>query len=145
MSDNVFEVLFINTSGRFAVIKVSRSIRNLIVKRGRIYLGMQSLSANDHFQPLQCYSCQTHGHTAASPHCKNTGAERTCLYCCGNHFSKDCRVKKDRGKHLCANCSSSDNARYKNNSCHTSTSLSCPFVLREINALIRKTSWPSRR
>ena len=140
---HTFDVILINTSRNFAIIKVSPDIRNVLMAAGNVFLGMQSHRFRDHFQPLQCYACQRHGHKQGSQDCRYHGdasRNNTCLYCSDNHMSKDCPVKRQPGKHICVNCKHSDRHEHKANVNHTSTSLKCPFVLREINALIKRTT-----
>ena len=137
------DVILINTAGNYAIIKVSPEIRKVLMNQGKIFLGMQSLRIRDHFQPLQCFACQGLGHKQGSEDCKFHGADtagNTCLYCSGNHRSRDCEHKKDRNKHTCVNCKHSSKPEHRANSNHTSTSLKCPFVIKEINALIKRTS-----
>ena len=140
---NTFEVILITSSfnSKNAIIKVSPDIRNQIMKKGKLYIGMEALHVRDHFMPLQCFSCQEYGHAAGSPDCKNTATtQSTCLYCAGPHKSKECSVKKEKDKHKCANCFHSDVTKYRENAFHTSNSLSCPFVIKETNALILRTT-----
>ena len=91
-----FEVIYIDTKWKNAIIKVSPEIRNVINKTNRIYIDMQSLRTRDHFRPMQCYACQKHGHKQGSPECALNNTDRSiCLYCGENHQSKTCEHKKD--------------------------------------------------
>ena len=131
-----------NSVSNFAIIKVSPDIRKVILNAGKVYLGMQCLRVRDHFQPLQCYACQGHGHKQGSEDCTffgNDSAGSICLYCSKNHKSKDCPVKRQPAKHVCVNCTHSSRPEHRANANHTSTSLKCPFNVREINALINRT------
>lgn len=137
------DIILINSQSNYAIIKVSPSMRKVLIKNGRIFLGMQSLRTRDHFQPLQCFACQCHGHKQGSEECRYHNMEtpgNTCLYCSGDHRSKDCQHKTDKSKHVCVNCKNSDSNAHKVNANHTSTSLKCPFVIREINILIKRTT-----
>ena len=136
------DIVLINVPGKYAIAKVSPEIRKVLMSNGKLYLGMRSHRIRDHFQPLQCFACQVHGHKQGSTDCKHHGTDRknTCLYCSGDHMSKDCPVKKEPRKYKCANCAHSDKPELRNNCCHTSTSLKCPFVIKEINALLRRTA-----
>ena len=138
---STLEVIILNGFRNDAILKVSPDVRQVMIKSGRIFLGLLSCKIRDHFQPLQCYACQEHGHKHGSEECKfhNTD-KRTCFYCAGDHLSKECQHKKNRSKHNCANCIHSDNNAYKSNSRHTATSLKCPFVIKEINSLVKRTS-----
>ena len=130
---NSFEVLFISEKDKSAIIKVSPCIRNFIMKRRKVYIGMQSHNVYDHFYIQQCYRCQQFGHKAGSKHCKLKDDGTKCLYCSGNHRSKDCLDKDNIGNHKCANCLTSKNAdvRHKAHS-HNSASKHCPFYKREL-------------
>ena len=140
-NDDDFGIILIDTSNRYAILKVSPNIRKAMISRGKIYLGMQSLRVRDHFQPLQCFTCQEHGHKQGSTDCKLVGKEvNICLYCSGNHFSRDCTVKKKSDQHVCSNCKHSSNSEHKRNSSHKSTSFRCPFVIKEVNSLIQRTT-----
>ena len=136
-----FSVILIDSVNKYAVLKVTPEIRRYIISRGKIFLGMYSLRVRDHFQPLQCFSCQQHGHKQGSPECKHFDkSDKTCLYCTGDHLSRECKVKKDASKHACANCLHSSNPEHQKNASHKSTSFKCPFVVKEVNSLIHRTS-----
>ena len=138
-NDDDLTVILIDATRSYAILKVSPDIRKLMVKQGRIFLGMQSVKVRDHFQPLQCFACQRHGHKQGSSECEHYNQEvQTCLYCSGNHPSRECRLKKDESKHKCANCKNSPD--HKHHASHKSTSLKCPFVIREMNSLIQRTT-----
>lgn len=138
--DADFDVVLINSSFNFAILKVTPVIRKYLIKRGKLYLGMYSTKVRDHFQPLQCYACQQYGHKKGSPECKHYEKDTsTCLYCCGNHMSKECCIKHESRQHRCANCWHSDSEHHKVNASHKSTSIRCPFAIREMNALIKRT------
>ena len=101
---------------------------------------MESLRTRDHFQPTQCFACQKYGHKQGSPECSIKSNASICLYCADNHQSKACPVKKDTDKHKCANCQHSTTLKHKQNCSHTSTSLACPFMIKEINSLVMRTA-----
>ena len=134
-------VILIDTANKFAILKVSPTIRRFLISRGRIFVGMNSHRVRDHFHPLQCFACQGHGHKQGSEVCKLFGKQtKTCLYCSGNHLSRECEFKKQPDKHVCANCKCSDNPEHRNNASHKSTSFRCPFVIKEVNSLIQRTT-----
>ena len=138
---STLEIIIINEFRNDAILKVSPDIRQIMIKSGRIFLGLLSCKIRDHFQPLQCYACQEHGHKHGSEECKFHNTDKCiCFYCAGDHLSKDCLDKRNRSKHTCANCKHSDNNGYKANAGHTATSLKCPFVIKEINSLVKRTS-----
>ena len=135
------DVIYIDERRRHAVLKVSPEIRNVIMKYGTVFVGMQSHRAKDHVHVIQCYACQKYGHKQGSQHCQIRVGHHHCLYCSGDHRSKDCPVKADKSKYKCLNCANSKNKQYQENSCHTSTSNSCPFVIKEKEATLRRTAF----
>ena len=130
-----------DTKRNTAIVKVSQEIRRIMVKENRIYIDMTSLRVRDHFLPLQCFACQAYGHKQGSPECSRKDSEKNvCLYCAGDHASKTCEFKKKPELHKCKNCLTSSNPAHKENAGHTSTSLCCPFTIKETNSLIRRTA-----
>ena len=134
------DVLYIDVVRRYAIIKVSPNVRTVLNKSNRIFIDLQCYHTHDHFQPIQCFACQRHGHFRGSPDCCVKEGESICLYCAGNHRSKSCEHKKERSMHRCVNCLNSSNPVHKANANHKSTSLSCPFVVKEINSLVKRTA-----
>ena len=139
-SGKVLEVVHIDSKFNNAILKCSPEIRVLINKTGKLFIGLQVHQARDHFSPMQCYSCQGYGHKQGSPECCKKDGGSTCLYCAGNHASKDCRWKGVQNRYACINCINSSNPTHRANSCHTSNSLCCPFMIKETNALIQRTA-----
>ena len=136
-----FDVLLFDKIKHTAIIKVSPEIRKFMVKENRVYVDMTSLRVRDHFLPMQCYACQSYGHKQGSPECKHNGSDtNVCLYCAGNHPSKTCEAKHNPELYKCNNCLTSSNPEHRANACHTSTSLCCPYTIRETNSLIRRTT-----
>ena len=54
----------------------------------------------DYVYVHQCYKCQKFGHSHSN--CKAN--INTCLYCSGNHRSKECNSKNNKDSYKCANC-----------------------------------------
>ena len=138
---HTFEVIIIDEKANYCVIKVSPEIRDAIMKRGTVYLDMESHEVKDQFHVIQCFRCQEHGHKKDDDVCKlKVSSHSVCLYCSGNHESKVCLHKKDSAKWNCSNCAKSSNPQYKNN-CkgHTTTSNQCPFVIQQMKSLINRT------
>ena len=135
------EVIVIDESRHYAILKVSSEIRNAIIGKGSLYLDMQSLEVKDHFHAVQCFSCQEFGHKSGDAVCKHKDSEIvTCLYCGDNHKSRSCPVKKDSSKLRCSNCLNSKNAVHRENANgHTTTSSTCPFAVQQIKSLINRT------
>jgi hypothetical protein len=127
-----------------AVIKVDPRIRSYIVANKRkICLDMSEVHAKDQIHLTQCFACQNYGHKRGSDHCKfkDDKEKNICLYCAGEHPSKDCPVKRDQRKHKCHNCFSSPvSTTRKNATGHTSTSLDCPIRQRQVQSLVSRTA-----
>ena len=141
-SGKSFNVLFIDDSKKYAVLKVSPEIRNEIMKYGTLYIGMQSHRVRDQFHVTQCFACQSFGHKHGSEHCSLKNGENICLYCGEKHRSKECdsEIKRNKSKHKCINCLRSNNtSHHKNAHGHTSASYDCPIFSRELQSLINRT------
>ena len=139
--ESKFDILLFDKLKHTAIVKVSPEIRKLMLKDNRVYVDMTSLRVRDHFLPMQCYACQSYGHKQGSPDCKHNGSgTNICLYCSGNHASKTCASKQNPECYKCHNCLTSSNPDHRANACHTSTSLCCPFTIKETNSLIRRTA-----
>ena len=137
---STFDVLFIDTKWKYAIVKVSPEVRSVVNKFNRIFIDMESVRTRDHFQPIQCYACQKFGHIQGSPDCAAKKDESTCLYCGCNHMSKNCPDKRSSEKHRCINCQKSSVPAHQQNFNHKSTSLACPFMIKEMNSLIMRTA-----
>ena len=61
-NNNDLDVIVINKLLNFAILKATPMIRRLLIKHGKLFLGMHSIKVRDHFQPLQCDACQQYGH-----------------------------------------------------------------------------------
>lgn len=138
---NVFEVIIIDEKQHFCILKVSPIIREAIMKRGSIFINMESHTVKDNIHVIQCFCCQEHGHKKGDNECKHKNdGKNTCLYCSGDHESRNCRFKKDCSQWNCSNCANSKNPQYKMNSKgHTTTSSQCPFVIQQSKAIISRT------
>ena len=138
---HTFEVLIIDDRNHYCVIKMSPSIRDAIMKRGTLYIDMESHEVKDHFHLTQCFKCQEYGHKKGESACTlKDSTNVVCLYCGENHESKGCPNKHDSSKWKCNNCAKSSNVHYqKNCKGHTTTSRDCPFVIQQTKALINRT------
>ena len=136
---SLFELLFIaknqNGTSKYAIVKVTPDVRNLILTTGKIFIEMSSHRVSDHFHVEQCYKCQGYGHRSASKLCPLYNSnESICLYCAGKHKSKLCPLKKDTNQYNCCNCQNSRSKEIKKLAkSHTSTSSQCPTLQRELN------------
>lgn len=133
-NESEFDVTFIEKNYNYAVAKVSPEIFQTLEKKGRIFIDLRSYPLSQHFHIIQCFKCQSFGHTSNSQVCNAT--DMTCLYCGRNHKSSDCTNKKNKEAHKCQNCFKSMNPKIKAKSnTHSATSKSCPVYLREIEKL----------
>ena len=136
-----FEVLIVDAKYNYCVLKLSPVIRDAIMTRGKLYIDMEAHDVRDQFHIIQCYRCQEHGHKQGDQSCKLKDSNvSVCLYCSGNHESKQCPDKRDTTKWKCSNCANSSNPEHQRN-CegHTTTSSHCPFVKQQTQSLIRRT------
>ena len=142
VSDNhTFEVLIIDEKYHYCIIKVSPTLRDAIIKRGSLFIDMESHNVKDHVHVIQCFSCQDHGHKKGDAECPHKGTNKSiCLYCGGEHESKTCPHKKDRSKWNCINCMRSSNREIRQNAKgHTSTSSLCPILIQQAKSIINRT------
>ena len=126
-------------------LKVSPAIRTLILTKqnGYMYLCSVRRPVSDRLHLRQCYHCQLLGHM--SYNCPKKTERPVCLYCMGDHVSKECRVKYNTDKHSCAKCLSSKFDSDRNNSAtHNSASLDCSVQVRELNRLASMTDFASK-
>ena len=137
----VFEVIIIDEKQHYCILKVSPEIREAIKMRGSIFIDMESHMVKDQVHVIQCFCCQEHGHKKGENECKLKNAGKNiCLYCSGDHESRNCEFKKDSSHWNCSNCAKSNNHQYKTNSKgHTTTSPHCPFVIQQTKSIINRT------
>ena len=144
-TDDEFMITFIDKKQYFAIAKVSPDVHKKLTNNGRVYIELWSNRVSDHFNPVQCFQCQSFNHISTSSVCvvKDKPQELTCLYCSKSHKSSQCPSKKDRNAHKCANCHRSDNSSIKNAAgTHTSTSKTCPTIyINEVERLKQITCY----
>ena len=143
-TDDEFMITFIDKKQYFAIAKVSPDVHKKLTNNGRVYIELWSNRVSDHFNPVQCFQCQSFNHISTSSVCivKDKPQELTCLYCSKNHKSSQCPSKKDRNAHKCANCHRSDISSIKNGaSTHTSASKMCPIYIKEVERLKKFTCY----
>ena len=143
-----FEILFIQEtqSTNRAIIKVDPEILNYLsnlkeVRKTNAVIFVQNSVCRyfNRFHILQCYQCQTFGHRRGASSCPLSSTNRnTCLYCSGNHPSKECNFKKQPDHFKCANCTrfQGDDTQ---NTCHTTTDHACPFYQKQIEHVLKTT------
>ena len=91
---NPIAVTYYDTKRKYAVLKVTPQVKNVIMKDPKIFVGMESLHVSEHYHITQCYNCQGFGHVSGSEHCPRKDSTPLCLYCGGEHRSSECNNKK---------------------------------------------------
>ena len=129
-------------------LKVSPSIRRVLFGKqhnASIYLGNHRYNVDDHFHTTQCYHCQLVGHTSVDCNDVKTGKPPVCMYCAGNHRSKNCTTKRNKDTHCCARCLASKHGDDAEKSrTHNAGSLDCPVLKRETIRLASNTDYTSK-
>ena len=134
-TESDFQITYIDKNKNFAVAKTSPKIFHSFANSGNIYIDLCRYHITEHLHPIQCFRCQSFGHTSGSQLC-NSKDDFVCLYCSKNHKSSECPNKKNKKAHNCSNCSNSKISKIKSKSnTHSSTSKSCPIYIREIEKL----------
>ena len=141
-SGETFERIFFDPKERFAVMKVSPNIREVLKKNGdKICIGLQMHTVKDRFHVVQCFHCQGFGHKFDN--CKHKDDDPVCFYCAGSHKSKECTFKKDRkdNKIKCANCAQSK-IKSERESCksHKASDTLCPIFVKEKERMMDRTA-----
>lgn len=138
--NHVFKIVFLNTTGDSSTvgIKVSPTIRDLLINKGRIYIGNTSCKVLDRFDLKQCFRCQRLGHISSQ--CRDNVP--VCMYCSASHLTKDCAEKRNVAAHRCVNCShSSSLASQQSYHTHHSGSESCPIIIAEKQIIRSRTEY----
>ena len=119
-----------------AVLKMSSKVRKAIYDNGnKLYISLNRCNVFDRFHVKQCYHCQAYGHL--SDKCPDKDKSSSCLYCSGDHRSKEC---KDKKKLCCVNCIKSSNpAIVKGATSHSAASSSCPILQSHKKSIRDKT------
>ncbi|CAG4958248.1 unnamed protein product [Parnassius apollo] len=122
-----------------AVFMVAPHIWRVIIEIQKVNIDHQRVHVEDFPAFLQCYKCMQFGHT--KKHC--TEGNTICSHCSSNtHTYKDCPVKKDINKINCHNCTIHAKKYNLNlNTKHSTTSLFCPRVLKQIETCKNKTDY----
>ncbi|XP_060846367.1 uncharacterized protein LOC132926037 [Rhopalosiphum padi] len=108
------------------VCEVRPDIHSMLLKAGRVYLGMSNCRVSEYFDFQQCFRCLKYGHREVF--CKETTP--TCTHC-GEKGHKDtvCAKKQDSPK--CANCGGN----------HVAHSKFCRERNKAIDNAVRKTDY----
>lgn len=145
----LFEILFIKQDPfkehfSRAIVKVDNEILSSIRQNSyRLFVDFSSCHVSDRVHIIQCYRCQKYGHTKDSETCSLFGTEDViCMYCSGNHFSKNCEKKANKNTqgYKCSNCIHA-NKRGTNtyDVTHATTSSKCQLRQRQIEKVIDRT------
>ena len=143
VTENEFQITYIDANQNYAIAKVSPDIHKSLIN-GRVFIGLRAYTVSEHFHPIQCFRCQSFGHTSTSPLCnaKDNPQEISCLYCSKNHKSSECPNKKNKKAHKCTNCQKSMNQSIKTQAgSHTSSSKSCPIYIKEVERIKQNTCY----
>ena len=122
-----FDVVYVGKMGHRdsapVGVRVSCDIRDLLIRKGRVFVGNSSCRVEDRYYIPQCYKCQRFGHK--SNECEQ--ASHTCKYCAGSHDTRQC---PDMSRVCCANCSKSRDPQLRERSYnHNAGSSVCPVYL----------------
>ena len=120
-----FDVVYVGKSGDGRTtapvgVRVSSDIRDLLTRKGRVFVGNSSCRVEDRHYIPQCYKCQRYGHK--SNECEQTSY--TCKFCAGSHDTRRCT---DMSRVCCANCMKSRDPQLRGRAfSHNAGSLDCP-------------------
>jgi hypothetical protein len=120
-----------NTSSVF--FEVHPSIFNSVLKRGRIFLGLEPSKIYEAKYALQCFNCGDYGH--GSKKCPSTTP--VCLFCSQKHDTSSCVSKHSTSLAVCLHCKNHNS----NNSNHPAYSTLCPEFIKNNNAYKSKINY----
>ena len=114
-----------------AIFKCSANIRSEIMNNEFLSIDYDECKCIDHFFVPQCTNCGQFGHTTKKCDIQN---KTVCLYCAGNHSTKECPSKYSTDKHCCNNCFTSINYSLRDIAAsHNAYSRECPVYLNEVS------------
>jgi hypothetical protein len=120
-----------NTSSVF--FEVHPSIFNTVLKRGRIFLGLEPSKIYEAKYALQCFNCGDFGH--GSKKCPSTTP--VCLFCSQKHDTSSCESKHNASLAVCIHCKNHNS----NNSNHPAYSTLCQEFIKHNNAYKSKINY----
>lgn len=113
------------------VLEASKEIRDLLIKKERLYIGWSCCRIRDYVVATRCYKCQSFGHT--TKYCK--AENEVCGHCSApGHAFKNCPEKSKP-----ATCSNCKKASRKSDHCVTSNT--CPAYISAINQVLARTDY----
>lgn len=115
------------------ILEVSKDVRDLLVRKERLYIGWSCCRVRDYVAATRCYKCHGFGHT--TKYCK--AEHEVCGHCAATGYAfKNCPNKSRIA--TCANCK-----RAAKNSDHCVTSNTCPAYISAINQVLARTDYGS--
>ena len=113
------------------VLEVSKKVRDILINKGRLYIGWQCCKLQDYVAATRCYKCHSFGHTT-----KFCRAEKeSCGHCAAQgHCFKNCPNKNKPP--TCTNCKKSGKQ-----STHTVTDKQCPAYTAAVNQVLSRTDY----
>ena len=113
-----------SVSYKNAIFELSSPIRNEIMRRKSIKLGMCIYHVTNHVHIIQCQKCQKFGHRATGPNaCRSD--KPVCGLCCADHLTEKCKgfvpfgenKQTEQVKKKCANCKSENHGAIEKKDC----------------------------
>lgn len=111
------------------VVETSNTIRKMLLRQGRIYIGFRAVAAKDYIVVARCNRCRDLGHVA-----KHCNKEECCDHC-GNAGHKKDKCPKKIQSPTCIPC-----AR-RGKKCNATTKTDCPTHKLMLERLIQRTDY----
>lgn len=113
------------------VLETSKEVREILIKKERIYIGWNCCRVQDYIVATRCYKCHSFGHTAK--YCRND--KEICGHCAEEgHAFKNCPNKNKSP--VCHNCK-----RGGKTSSHSVTDKACPCYTAALNQVLLRTDY----
>ncbi|CAL7932836.1 unnamed protein product, partial [Xylocopa violacea] len=113
------------------VVETSKDVRELLIKKERLYIMWQCCKVQDYIVATRCYKCQGHGHT--TKYCRSE--VDICGHCAmAGHTFKNCPSKNKPA--TCVNCKKAGKAHN-----HNVTDKDCPSHIAAINQVLSRTDY----
>lgn len=118
------------------VIEVQPATRNIMNKKGHLYIGWKKCYIQDHCHVIRCYRCSRFGHSKKD--CKNV--KLCCYKCSGEHEFINC----DSNVRKCINCVNYNNNSKDGNAIptdHWASDENCPIYCNKLTILKNRTNY----